>query len=257
MVAIHDVSFAAHPEWFRWREGLRRRWLAKQSARRARVVLTISNFSRDEIARHLVVPLSRIRVIPLGVGLPAEPSIGPREPMVLYAGSMFNRRHLPTLIEGFSLVARRRPDIRLELVGANKTHPHQPIDALIAASGFAARITRREWVDDRELASLYRRASAFAFLSEYEGFGLTPLEALAAGVPPVVLETPVAREVLRDAAVYVAQPDAQLVADALDRAIAGEARTRVLAAAGDVLVRYDWRTAAAATLAALEDAAHR
>jgi glycosyltransferase involved in cell wall biosynthesis len=257
VVAIHDVSFAAHPEWFRWREGLRRRWLAKQSARRARVVLTISNFSRDEIARHLVVPLSRIRVIPLGVGLPAEPSTGPREPMVLYVGSMFNRRHLPTLIEGFSLVARRRPDIRLELVGANKTHPHQPIDALIAASGFAARITQRDWVDDRELASLYRRASAFAFLSEYEGFGLTPLEALAAGVPPVVLETPVAREVLRDAAVYVAQPDARLVADALDRAIAGEARTRVLAAAGDVLVRYDWRTAAAATLAALEDAAHR
>ncbi len=89
-----------------------------------------------------------------------------------------------------------------------------------------------------------------------EGFGLTPLEALAAGVPPVVLETPVAREVLRDAAVYVAQPDAELVADALDHAIAGETRSRVLVAAEDVLVRYDWRTAAAATLAALEDAAH-
>ena len=54
---------------------------------------------------------------------------------------------------------------------------------------------------------LYARASVFAFLSEYEGFGLTPLEALAAGVPPVVLDTPVAREVYGDAAVFVRRGD--------------------------------------------------
>ena len=56
----------------------------------------------------------------------------------------------------------------------------------------------------RRCATLYARASVFAFLSEYEGFGLTPLEALAAGVPPVVLDTPVAREVYGPAARYVA-----------------------------------------------------
>ena len=48
-VTIHDVSFLAHPEWFRPREGLRRRWLTRHSARQARVVLTDSEFSRDEI----------------------------------------------------------------------------------------------------------------------------------------------------------------------------------------------------------------
>ena len=47
------------------------------------------------------------------------------------------------------------------------------------------------------------RASVFAFPSEYEGFGLTPLEALAAGVPPVVLDTPIAREIYGPAARYV------------------------------------------------------
>ena len=61
----------------------------------------------------------------------------------------------------------------------------------------------RDYVADEELAALYARPRAFAFLSEYEGFGLTPLEALAAGVPLVVLDTPVAREVYGDAAAYV------------------------------------------------------
>ena len=55
VVAIHDVSFAAHPEWFGWREGLRRRMLTRLSARRAARVLTISEFSKREIVTRLGV----------------------------------------------------------------------------------------------------------------------------------------------------------------------------------------------------------
>src|SRR5919108_4618288 len=55
VVAVHDVSFAAHPEWFRWREGLRRRFVTRQAAQRAARVITISEFSRHEIAEHLGV----------------------------------------------------------------------------------------------------------------------------------------------------------------------------------------------------------
>ena len=118
------------------------------------------------------------------------------------------------------------------------------------------RVQVRDWVDDEELRSLYARASAFAFLSEYEGFGLTPLEALASGIPPVVLDTPVAREVLADAALYVATPESTRVAEVLDEALGPSAeRDRVLRAAPEVLARYDWRRAATATLALLEHAA--
>jgi glycosyltransferase involved in cell wall biosynthesis len=254
VVAMHDVSFAAHPEWYRWREGVRRRWLARLAARRARAVITISEFSRDEIVRHMGVHHDRIRVIPLGVGLSAPP--GPatrREPLVLFVGSIFNRRHLPALIDGFARLAALRSDVRLEIVGANRTHP--PIDLHALVSAAQGRIRIREWVDDDELRVLYERSSAFAFLSEYEGFGLTPLEALAAGIPPVVLDTPVAREVLGDAAIYVAKADGRLVADALGEALGpGAGRLRVLHAASGVLSRYDWRRTAAETLAVLEEA---
>src|ERR1019366_3692375 len=59
-VTIHDVSFVAHPEWFTTREGLQRRWLTRLAARKARAVLTVSNFSRRELMEHLGVPAARI-----------------------------------------------------------------------------------------------------------------------------------------------------------------------------------------------------
>lgn len=256
VVTMHDVSFAAHPEWFRWREGLRRRWLARMAARKARAVVTVSEFSRAEIVRYLGVTADRIHVIPHGVGVATTTgSAAAREPLVLFVGSIFNRRHLPALVDGFGRLARRRPDIRLEIVGANRTHPHVDLHALAEAVA-PNRIRIRDWVDDVELRSLYERASAFAFLSEYEGFGLTPLEALASGIAPVVLDTAVAREVLGDAALYLADPDGGLIADALGEALGpGTTRLRVLRAAPGVLSRYDWRRTAAATLAVLEEAA--
>ena len=57
VVAIHDVSFAAHPEWFSWREGARRRSVTRLAARRAARILTISEFSKREIVAHLNIPV--------------------------------------------------------------------------------------------------------------------------------------------------------------------------------------------------------
>jgi glycosyltransferase involved in cell wall biosynthesis len=258
VVAVHDVSFAAHPEWFRWREGIRRRLVARLAARRARHVLTISAFSRDEIVRYLRVPAGRVRVVPLGVGLGLDRSTAAtaRDPLVLFVGSIFNRRHVPVLIDAFASLARERPDLRLEIVGDNRTWPPEDLAAHVRAAGVQTQVRLRDWVSDEELRALYARASAFAFLSSYEGFGLTPLEALAAGVPPVVLDTPVAREVLGPAAVRVAHPEVAQVAAALVAALDdGPPRRAVLAAAADVLGRYRWADTAAATLTVLEQAA--
>jgi glycosyltransferase involved in cell wall biosynthesis len=112
-------------------------------------------------------------------------------------------------------------------------------------------------VDDETLGDLYNRAAVFTFLSEYEGFGLTPLEALAAGVPPLMLDTPVAREVHGQAARYLRWSpgiDAAL-ADALALLLTNEAaRREILERAPEVLARYRWDRAAALTLDAIEEA---
>ncbi len=250
VLAVHDVSFAAHPEWFGRREGLRRRMLTRLAARRAARVVTISRFSRSEITRHLGIPETKIDVIYPAAEQPAGTPVGEhRTNMVLFVGSIFGRRHVPELIAAFAQVARRRADVRLEIVGDNRTSPRLDLDAVVAASGLPGRIALRAYVADDQLTELYAAARAFAFLSDYEGFGLTPLEALAAGVPIIVLDTPVAREVYGEAACYVPRPDPADVASAVERVLfdAGE-RSRILGAAPHTLARYSWTACAEGVL---------
>ena len=258
-VTIHDISFVAHPEWFRWREGLRRRWLTRRAANAAAVIITVSQFSRREIEQYLGVDPGRVRVIPHGVSpRPSRISNGRRTPTVLFVGSLFNRRRLPDLIAAFARATTAVPAARLVIVGDDRTWPHQDLPAVARANGVADRTVFRSYVTDDELARLYGEASVFAFLSEYEGFGLTPLEALAAGVPPVVLDTPVAREVYGDAAAYVAPGDIAGAAAALRRFLASPGQSRdLLSRAPAVLARYSWERAASETLDHLERVARR
>jgi glycosyltransferase involved in cell wall biosynthesis len=249
-LVIHDVSFAAHPEWYSRREGFRRRTLTWLAARRAARVITDSDFSKREIVRHLGIDSSRIDVIYLGASAPAAASS--RDSLVLFVGSLFNRRHIPELIEGFTRLNARHPRVRLEIVGDNRTMPRLDVDALIAERGAAGAVRARSYVTDAELATLYATASAFAFLSEYEGFGLTPLEAMAAGVPVVVLDTEIAREIYGPAAVYLERPDPDLIASALERLLVDQRERERLAEAGTLHVeRYSWRECGQRTLQVL------
>ena len=251
-VTIHDISFSARPEWFRWREGTRRRLLTRYAARHAGRVFTDSEFSSAEIQRHYELPADRITVIAPGV-TPRLATVGtPREPLVLYAGSIFNRRRLPDLIAAFAKATTDMPSARLVIVGDNRTWPPQDLAAIAAAEGVRDRTELRSYVPDEELATLYSRAAVFAFLSEYEGFGLTPLEALAAGVPIVVLDTRVAREVYGPAATYVQSHDISETADVLRRHLTQPGSAPAFAAAPEVLARYSWESAASRTLIGLE-----
>jgi glycosyltransferase involved in cell wall biosynthesis len=172
---------------------------------------------------------------------------------VLFAGSVFNRRHVPDLILAFRQLVRLRPDARLTIVGDNRTHPHQDLHAIVAREELQNEVVIHSYVPDHVLADLYGRAGAFAFLSEYEGFGHPPLEALRAGVAPVLLDTRVAREVCGDAALYVKVGDLDGVASALGMLLFDQsARARVLAGGPGVLSRYSWAKAADQTLEAIE-----
>jgi glycosyltransferase involved in cell wall biosynthesis len=254
-VTIHDISFLAHPQWFRPRERWRRRLLTTHAARNASVVFTDSEFSRSEIEKHLQVARERLFVIPPGVvhrkaDATAETRANRerRQPLVLYPGSIFNRRRVPDLIAAFALASRSLPDARLVIVGGDRTWPRQDLRMVAAANKVDSRVEIRDYVTQDELTHLYEQASVFAFLSEYEGFGLTPLEALSAGVPIVVLDTPIAREVYGPAAIYVGR-DIDATAAVLQRLLTSpDGAASQLARAPEVLARYSWDRAADETL---------
>jgi len=254
-VTIHDISFVAHPEWFRPREGLRRRLITKRTAHRAAVVFTDSAFSRGEIEARLAVDPGKIRVIPPGVTRPESGSaaMNRREPVVLFVGSIFNRRRLPDLIAAFARAAADLADARLVIVGDDRTWPPQDLRAIAAWHRVASKVDYRQYLPEPALTQLYATASVFAFLSEYEGFGLTPLEAMSAGLPAVVLDTPVAREVYGEAAIFVERGDIDATARELRRLLVDPwTAAPVLERARPVLARYSWDVTANRTLTEIE-----
>jgi glycosyltransferase involved in cell wall biosynthesis len=257
VLTIHDVSFVAHPEWFPARQGLRRRLLTKLSARRAARVLTVSEFSAREIETRLGIPREKIAVIRHGIR-PRSSSQGPRRPLVLYVGSIFNRRHLPELLRALKSVRQHVRDARLVIVGENRSWPYEDLASEAARLQIQDAVELADYVSDDRLEELYATARAFAFVSDYEGFGLTPLEALASGVPPIVAETAVSREVCGEAALYVPPGDVPALSAALLTLLQDEnTRARLLSRAPDLLSQYSWDHAADETLAIIERAGRR
>ncbi|MEO5822961.1 MAG: glycosyltransferase family 1 protein [Vicinamibacteraceae bacterium] len=260
VVTVHDVSFCAHPEWFGPREGARRRWTCRLSAANAATVLTVSAFSKTEIVRWLGVPPNRVVVTPLGVSTRVRPPAAvDREhaaPLVLFVGSQLNRRHVPDLVRAFAPLVAREARARLVLVGDNRSHPPEDARAVARDLGIAAAVDTRPWIADAELAALYGAATAFAWLSTYEGFGLPPLEAMAAGVPVVAYDTAVAREVYGTAATLVPVGHVEAVTAALVDLGTDPVRRAAARQAGlEHVTRFDWARTGRATLAALRGAA--
>jgi glycosyltransferase involved in cell wall biosynthesis len=257
VLALHDVSYFSRPDWFNWREGIRRRLLAAKSARLAHTVLTLSQFSRKEIVDHLNINSERIIITPLGTSRSRGQDIGSRDSrLVLFAGSCFTRRRLPDLIRAFAIVQNRDSRARLSIVGDNRTYPHIDLQNVVNSVGIPNYVSIESWISDDDLMELYRKAKVFAFLSEYEGFGLPPLEALAFGTPSVMLDTKIAREVMGEAASFVPLNDIRSTAIALSELLwDSPKRTAILNAATEVLDRYTWADTARRTMRAVEEAA--
>ena len=256
VVTLHDISFAIHPEWFSKREGLRRRWLAYHAIGVARFIIAVSRFSRQEIIRYYDVDPKQVSVVHNGIHRLSVPSSVEQSSLVLYVGSLFNRRHLPTLIAAFAKIIPYVPDAKLAIVGSDRTYPRQNLTVLAETAGVADRVMFRSYVSDDILAALYAEARVFAYLSEYEGFGMTPLEAIAAGVPIVVGDTPVAREVYGDAAHLVPVDNSNAVADALMLVLRDETtRSQMIKRHKSVLSKFTWERSARETLSLLQQAA--
>tara|TARA_B100000029_G_scaffold492248_1_gene553291 strand:- start:1223 stop:2320 length:1098 start_codon:yes stop_codon:yes gene_type:complete len=259
VVTLHDISFFSHPEWFSVREGFRRRWLARQSIGKAKAIITVSNFCKQELIDHLNVDSTSINVVYNGVSSTQRNILAisdTKDPIILYVGAIFNRRNLPTLISAFEHIVRQLPQARLIIVGPNRTRPHQDFLQCSQQHKIFERIQFLSYVEETELAQLYRDAAVFAFLSEYEGFGMTPLEALSTNVPALVGDTPVAREVYKNSVLYVPPRNIDSVATGLVELLTnGSLRRTLLNNAKPILANLTWARSARETLDVLTRAA--
>ena len=247
VATLHDASlFAIPPRDQRVAEKEQRP--LRVAAALARWIITDSQFSRDELLRHLPLDPARMVVIPLGVkDVFTRPRRAPKNesarPYVLFVGEPEERKGLSILFAAMALLPERmRGTTDLVIAGASGQYPVPPVPDGISVRNVG-------WVEDQTLAALYADAAVFVYPSEYEGFGLPMIEAMACATPVIAADAPGLREAGADAAEYVRPAAPQELARAIEAVLGNPVRANDLRERGQARTKeLTWDRTARETL---------
>ncbi|MEE9276463.1 MAG: glycosyltransferase family 1 protein [bacterium] len=264
MVAtIHDLIHQLFPEFcpsrLAWRVS---RVLARRTARRARLLLTVSEHTRRDIVAHLGVPAAKVRLtyncLPPGwneggpepAALPSALAALGEARFFLYVGNHKRHKNLPLLLEAFARLRASEKGVRLVLTGGRTE-----LEGDLARLGLGEEVVFLGEAPHEALAAVYRRAVALVFPSRYEGFGMPPLEAMGCGVPPIVSDAASLPEVVGEAGLIVPVGEAAPLEEAMRRLLHdAPLRERLSARSRERARAFSWRAMAEGTLAAYRDA---
>lgn len=249
VVTVHDLSFYREDTF---PGGTRLRRLVPWSVRRAARVITPTRAVADEVTAELGVAPERISVTHEGVSslffgaTPLSEStlarFGIRPPFAVAAGTIEPRKNLTRLLAAWRLAVADLKGWTLVLAGPRGWGPDLPETPGVVLTG---------WIGDETLPGLLSAADLFCYPSLYEGFGLPPLEAMAAGTPVLAGDYPCASEVLGDAALIVDARSVASLAEGLVKLAGDTSLRRSLAVGGRAHASgFTWEKTAARTLAA-------
>jgi glycosyltransferase involved in cell wall biosynthesis len=260
---VHDAIFEEHPSFFTWQERLYFKPLRFLTSTADRVC-TVSSSERERLVRYGYATLERVDVVPNAVdnvlssheprssgGVLEQHDI--RAPFVLYVGRVNARKNIATLVQAMKHLSV--PDVQLVIAGAiDRTAASLP--SIVESAGVRERTRLLGAVDDDTLRALYATASVFCFPSLDEGFGLSPLEAMACGVPTIVSDRPALRETCGDGAIYIDPMSAPAIARAIDDVLTDASKARSLKEAGmRRATGFTWERSARLLLASAHEAA--
>ena len=219
IVTVHD-AISLRPEHSHSRSAEMYSRFMRSATKKASRLITISEFSRREIAEDFGYPIERIGVTYEA----AEPTLcrvsNPDQlqlvrdrydlpgRFLLYLGGTERRKNIETIVRAWA--SGYPPGHRLVIVGRFPSAPdplYPDMPALIASLGLSDTVHLLPFVDSADLAALYSMAEAFLFPSTYEGFGLPPLEAMSCGVPVLAADSTSLPEVLGDGAALLPATD--------------------------------------------------
>ncbi len=255
VVTVHDLIPFVMPGEYPWMR--RERALPMRQFRSAEAVVAVSQSTADDLQRIAGVDPARLSVIAEGVS-PHRPrsdaetaSLRARlrlpERFVLAVGTFDPRKRIELLAEVVRGL-RRHHGVGLVIAGSQGNFAGV-VASSVARAGLSDHVRLLGHVTDDELGGLYQMSECLLFTSAYEGFGLPPLEAMAAGAPVAVFDNSSLREVVADAGLVVEDGNAALMVAEVSALLANPAeRERRVAAGRERAAQFTWENTAAATL---------
>jgi glycosyltransferase involved in cell wall biosynthesis len=255
VLSIHDVCYAAHPEWYPYSNGAVRRTWYRLSAQTAGYIVAPSEFSRREIARVYGIPAEKLFVVAMGVDRRRFRKIeqkdlledikrryGIHNDFLLFVGDVHPRRNVERLIQAFRVIREQEfKDLELVLIGRILDRSRPAVAESVRVLGY---------VPAEDVPCFYSLAKAFVFPSLYEGFGLGVLEAMACGCPVIVGRGTACEEAAGEAGICVDPTDITCLADAAAGLLKNPEMAAQHAEAGLKRAdRFSWRKTAEETVA--------
>lgn len=248
IITIHDVSHERHPEWFS--KGYYRfyHYMFPRIAKKAHAILTVSQFSKQEIIDTLGIDGNKIHVIHSNVPFKNKPTSEEvlayqrpedEERYILAVSNMDPRKNFGQLIRAFNNIEDK--SVKLYIIGMrqkafNTTDWDQLISDRVFLPGF---------VDDARLQTLYQNALLSVYPSLYEGFGLPPLESMTYGCPAIVSDIPALKEVTEDAGLYVDPNSIDDITDKINLLLKDKELQQALRVRGlEQIKKYSWAKSA-------------
>jgi glycosyltransferase involved in cell wall biosynthesis len=261
IVTIHDLIISHYPNsrattlnplFYRFKLWVYK-IVVKLAAKRARNIIAVSKYTKQDVSRFLSVKPDKITVTHEGVDLPmlsdgscqaVLDKFGLKGDFLLYVGSAYPHKNLEVLIKAFQVLKAKNSHLSLVLVGS-QSYFYTRLATEIDPLGLSNSIILTGYVDDQTLACLYRSAKLYIFPSLIEGFGLPPLEAQSYGLPVVSSNSSCLPEVLGDSAIYFDPNDIDDIVGQTNKVLSDSVLTEDLINRGHQNVkRYSWESCA-------------
>lgn len=262
VVVVHHGSYERYSEAFGRLQRARGDYINRWSARRADLLITVSESSKRDMIEFYGLPADRIHVIPVGVDLelfrPGENPLelqefrqrvlGEDAPFILYVGKPIRRHNIAQMLQAYGrLVHRGTTKHRFLFIGAGL--PGIDVAPLVADLGLGEHVTLVAHFEPETVALAMQASSMLIYPSSYEGFGMPVLEAMACGVPAIALDNTAFPEFAGGVAYLAPDAEVDTLAQAMGEVLHDRALRRQMRRDGPVRARdYDWRGLAQRTM---------
>lgn len=243
VVTVHDVAFEAYPQTFSKSFLYVYKFMIPRIMRSAKKVITVSEFSKDEIVKYYGINRNKIAVVYNAVGdgfkKVADDELQ-KQKYLLAVSSLNYRKNFLAVLEAFDIFEKEDNDTSLYIIGDLKNSNFKGID--IERYRQNPRIKFLGRVSDADLVRYYSNATAFVYPSIYEGFGIPPLEAQTCGCPVLVADIPPLREVVADSGIYCNPYDVKDIANGMKTILTSGEQLTVKGA--ENINRFSWEDSA-------------